>query len=154
MVLLASLLSGLVFGLGLIVSGMANPAKILGFLDLAGAWDPSLAFVMAGAISVGAVAFALALLVVTIFPPTVNVPPVRFSVPFTVPVVSGRLARVTLFATANEPPPIFTVPLIVAGESPVRSPTNSEFARTTFAALVPNVRVPLEPPVDPPVPLR
>ena len=60
MVLLASLLSGLVFGLGLIVSGMANPAKVLGFLDLAGAWDPSLAFVMAGAIGVGRLAFALA----------------------------------------------------------------------------------------------
>jgi uncharacterized protein len=56
----ASLLAGLVFGLGLIVSGMANPAKVLGFLDLAGHWDPSLAFVMAGAIAVGAVAFAIA----------------------------------------------------------------------------------------------
>jgi uncharacterized membrane protein YedE/YeeE len=56
----ASLLAGLVFGLGLIVSGMANPAKVLGFLDLAGAWDPSLAFVMAGAIAVAAFAFALA----------------------------------------------------------------------------------------------
>lgn len=55
-----SLLAGLVFGLGLIVSGMANPAKVLGFLDLAGAWDPSLAFVMAGAIAVAALAFALA----------------------------------------------------------------------------------------------
>lgn len=55
-----SLLAGLVFGLGLIVSGMANPAKVLGFLDLAGAWDPSLAFVMAGAIAVSALAFALA----------------------------------------------------------------------------------------------
>ena len=55
-----SLLAGLVFGLGLIVSGMANPAKVLGFLDLAGAWDPSLAFVMAGAIAVAAFAFALA----------------------------------------------------------------------------------------------
>ena len=55
-----SLLAGLVFGLGLIVSGMANPAKVLGFLDLAGAWDPSLAFVMAGAIAVSAFAFALA----------------------------------------------------------------------------------------------
>ena len=55
-----SLLAGLVFGLGLIVSGMANPAKVLGFLDLAGAWDPSLAFVMAGAIAVGTVAFAVA----------------------------------------------------------------------------------------------
>jgi uncharacterized protein len=52
--------AGLVFGLGLIVAGMVNPAKILGFLDVAGKWDPSLALVMAGAIAVGAVAFALA----------------------------------------------------------------------------------------------
>jgi uncharacterized protein len=52
--------SGLVFGIGLIVAGMANPAKVIGFLDLAGRWDPSLAFVMAGAIAVGAVAFAMA----------------------------------------------------------------------------------------------
>ncbi len=57
MLVFASLLSGLVFGLGLIVSGMANPAKVLGFLDLAGAWDPSLALVMGGAIGVGLVAF-------------------------------------------------------------------------------------------------
>ena len=56
----ASLLAGLVFGLGLILSGMANPAKVLGFLDLAGAWDPSLALVMAGAIAVGLVAFTFA----------------------------------------------------------------------------------------------
>lgn len=55
-----SWLAGLVFGVGLIVSGMANPAKVLGFLDLGGAWDPSLALVMAGAIAVAAVAFALA----------------------------------------------------------------------------------------------
>jgi uncharacterized membrane protein YedE/YeeE len=60
MLALASLLAGLVFGLGLIVSGMANPAKVLGFLDLAGHWDPSLAFVMAGAIAVGAIAFTVA----------------------------------------------------------------------------------------------
>ena len=60
MVTLASVLAGLVFGLGLIVSGMANPAKVLGFLDLTGPWDPSLAFVMAGAVVVGAVAFAVA----------------------------------------------------------------------------------------------
>ena len=52
MIVFASLLAGLVFGLGLIVSGMANPAKVLGFLDLAGAWDPSLALVMVGAIAV------------------------------------------------------------------------------------------------------
>ena len=55
-----SLLAGLVFGLGLIVAGMANPAKVLAFLDLAGAWDPSLAFVMGGAIGVGFVAFFIA----------------------------------------------------------------------------------------------
>jgi uncharacterized protein len=55
-----ALIAGLVFGLGLIVSGMANPAKVLGFLDFAGRWDPSLAFVMAGAIAVGALAFGLA----------------------------------------------------------------------------------------------
>lgn len=55
-----ALLSGLVFGIGLIVSGMANPAKVLGFLDVSGNWDPSLAFVMAGAIAVGVVAFAVA----------------------------------------------------------------------------------------------
>jgi len=55
-----SLLAGLVFGIGLIVSGMANPAKVLGFLDLAGHWDPSLALVMGGAVSVGLVSFAIA----------------------------------------------------------------------------------------------
>ena len=55
-----ALLSGLVFGIGLIVSGMANPAKVLGFLDLAGNWDPSLALVMGGAVAVGVVAFFLA----------------------------------------------------------------------------------------------
>ena len=60
MLALTSLLGGLVFGLGLIVSGMANPAKVLGFLDVTGRWDPSLAFVMAGAIAVCVVAFALA----------------------------------------------------------------------------------------------
>lgn len=53
-------LAGLIFGLGLIVSGMVFPAKVLGFLDLAGAWDPSLALVMAGAIAVGLPAFAWA----------------------------------------------------------------------------------------------
>ncbi|WP_411837040.1 DUF6691 family protein [Paracoccus sp. ME4] len=47
--ILAGFLSGLVFGLGLIVSGMADPAKVLNFLDIAGRWDPSLAFVMGGA---------------------------------------------------------------------------------------------------------
>ena len=52
-----ALLAGLVFGLGLIAGGMTDPAKVQGFLDLFGAWDPSLAFVMAGAIAIGALAF-------------------------------------------------------------------------------------------------
>lgn len=60
MMTFTSLLAGLVFGLGLIVSGMANPAKVLGFLDLGGSWDPSLAFVMGGAVAVAAVAFTFA----------------------------------------------------------------------------------------------
>jgi len=53
-------LAGLVFGLGLILSGMTDPGKVIGFLDLAGNWDPSLGFVMGGAILVGFFAFALA----------------------------------------------------------------------------------------------
>lgn len=56
---LASLASGLIFGLGLLLSGMANPDKVIGFLDLAGQWDPSLAFVMGGAIVVGLFAFTV-----------------------------------------------------------------------------------------------
>ena len=52
--------AGLVFGVGLTIAGMTNPAKILGFLDLAGKSDPSLALVMVGAIGVGAIAFAFA----------------------------------------------------------------------------------------------
>lgn len=57
---LTEFLVGLVFGLGLILSGMTDPGKVIGFLDLAGAWDPSLAFVMGGAIAVGFFAFAAA----------------------------------------------------------------------------------------------
>jgi uncharacterized membrane protein YedE/YeeE len=55
-----SLLAGLVFGLGLIISGMTDPGKVLGFLDLAGNWDPSLVCVMVGAIAVAAWPFARA----------------------------------------------------------------------------------------------
>ena len=58
MALLAALVSGLLFGLGLTVSGMINPAKVLGFLDVAGRWDPSLALVMVAAIPVAALGFA------------------------------------------------------------------------------------------------
>ena len=55
-----ALLVGLLFGIGLIVSGMTDPAKVIGFLDLAGNWDPSLGFVMGGAILVGVFAFGVA----------------------------------------------------------------------------------------------
>ena len=58
--IVAALLSGLVFGAGLILSGMTDPGKVIGFLDLAGRWDPSLAFVMGGAILVGYFSFAAA----------------------------------------------------------------------------------------------
>lgn len=58
--ILLAFAAGLVFGIGLIISGMSDPAKVVGFLDLAGKWDPSLALVMAGAIAVGLAAFALA----------------------------------------------------------------------------------------------
>lgn len=53
----AALLAGLLFGLGLVVSQMIDPAKVLAFLDIAGSWDPSLAFVMIGAIPVAAIGF-------------------------------------------------------------------------------------------------
>jgi hypothetical protein len=55
-----ALVVGLIFGLGLCLSGMVQPAKVTGFLDLAGSWDPSLAFVMAGAIAVALPAFLIA----------------------------------------------------------------------------------------------
>jgi len=53
-------LVGLLFGIGLILSGMTDPGKVLGFLDVTGLWDPSLALVMGGAILVGIFAFAIA----------------------------------------------------------------------------------------------
>ena len=58
---LGALLAGTLFGLGLTVSQMINPAKVLAFLDIAGAWDPSLALVMAGALGVAALGYRLAL---------------------------------------------------------------------------------------------
>jgi uncharacterized membrane protein YedE/YeeE len=60
MQIIMALAVGILFGIGLIVSGMTDPSKVVGFLDLAGRWDPSLAFVMGGAIAVGLVAFAFA----------------------------------------------------------------------------------------------
>jgi uncharacterized membrane protein YedE/YeeE len=58
--LVTAFLSGLLFGAGLILSGMTNPAKVLAFLDVAGMWDPSLLFVMVGAVLVAALAFRYA----------------------------------------------------------------------------------------------
>ncbi|MCB5207679.1 DUF6691 family protein [Methylovorus mays] len=58
--LLTAFVSGLIFGLGLIISGMTNPAKVIGFLDIFGHWDPSLGLVMGGAILVGVFAFTYA----------------------------------------------------------------------------------------------
>ena len=60
MIVMLALASGLLFGLGLIAGGMTDPSKVQGFLDLFGQWDPSLAFVMGGAILVGAFGFAIA----------------------------------------------------------------------------------------------
>jgi uncharacterized protein len=60
MFVLAAFAAGLIFGVGLTLSGMADPSKVLGFLDLAGLWDPSLLFVMGGAIAVGVIAYRVA----------------------------------------------------------------------------------------------
>ena len=57
---LASFLCGLIFGSGLMISGMTQPAKVLGFLDIFGRWDPTLAFVMAGALAISSLGYAMA----------------------------------------------------------------------------------------------
>lgn len=59
MKIFTALLAGLLFGVGLILSGMTDPSKVLGFLDLTGNWNPSLAFVMGGALLVGSIVFPL-----------------------------------------------------------------------------------------------
>ena len=57
---ISEFLIGLLFGFGLLLGGMTNPAKVIGFLDLTGSWDPSLAFVMGGAVVIGFFAFRVA----------------------------------------------------------------------------------------------
>ena len=57
---LSALVAGLLFGVGLAMSGMLNPVRVLGFLDVAGAWDPTLAFVLAGAVAVSAAGYQVA----------------------------------------------------------------------------------------------
>ncbi len=59
--LILTYITGVVFGLGIVISGMANPAKVLNFFDIAGTWDPSLAFVMGGALTVTAIGYRLIL---------------------------------------------------------------------------------------------
>ena len=59
--MLSYLLIGLIFGLGIVVGGMANPAKVVNFFDIAGTWDPSLAFVMGGALAVTAIGYRIVL---------------------------------------------------------------------------------------------
>ena len=56
---IVALIAGLLFSLGLVVSGMTQPVKVIGFLDITGKWDPSLAFVMGGALMVTLIAFAI-----------------------------------------------------------------------------------------------
>ena len=75
---LVALASGIVFGIGLSVSQMINPAKILDFLDVAGAWDPSLAFVMGGAVAVTLMTFRFIL----------RLPTPRLAPTFQIPVTS------------------------------------------------------------------
>ena len=60
MTTIVSMLVGMIFGFGLILSGMVNPAIVLSFLDIAGNWNPSLLWVMSGAMSISAIAFAVA----------------------------------------------------------------------------------------------
>ena len=60
MAALASLICGLIFGFGLLIAGMTQPAKVLGFIDVFGRWDPTLAFVMGGALALSSAGFALA----------------------------------------------------------------------------------------------
>jgi uncharacterized membrane protein YedE/YeeE len=57
---LIAYMAGVLFAAGLVVGGMANPAKVLAFLDITGMWDPSLALVMGGAVAVGLIGFAIA----------------------------------------------------------------------------------------------
>lgn len=85
------LLAGLLFGFGLALSGMMDPARVLGFLDVAGAWDPSLAFVLAGAVAVSALGY---LLVSRIRKPVLAQ---RFEIPRNRPITASLIAGAVLF---------------------------------------------------------
>jgi len=62
MQIVVALIAGVIFGLGIMISGMASPAKVLNFFDIAGTWDPSLAFVMGGALITSLIGYRLAFL--------------------------------------------------------------------------------------------
>ncbi|MBO1018415.1 YeeE/YedE family protein [Methylobacterium sp. SD274] len=85
------LLAGLLFGFGLALSGMMDPARVLGFLDVAGAWDPSLAFVLAGAVAVSALGY---LLVSRIRKPVLAQ---HFEIPRNRPITASLIAGAVLF---------------------------------------------------------
>jgi uncharacterized membrane protein YedE/YeeE len=79
MKILSALILGLIFGLGIALSGMANPAKVLNFFDIAGTWDPSLIFVMGGALATTAVGYRLVFgaRVKPVFEPSYSLPETR-----------------------------------------------------------------------------
>ena len=89
--LLSALLIGLLFGMGILVSGMCDPAQVLNFFDVAGPWDPSLAFVMAGGLAVNLVGYRLA------FARTEPVLGGQFELPATTPVTSRLLLGAAVF---------------------------------------------------------
>ncbi|WP_019905832.1 DUF6691 family protein [Methylobacterium sp. 77] len=85
------LLAGLLFGFGLALSGMMDPARVLGFLDVAGAWDPRLAFVLAGAVAVSALGYALVKLM------RKPVLAQRFEIPHNRPITASLIGGAALF---------------------------------------------------------
>ncbi len=91
MAVIIAALAGVVFSLGLIVSGMANPAKVSNFLDLSGNWDPSLIFVMVGAIAVALPAYQLS------FKRQTTLTGAAFQLPNSVAIDAPLLSGATLF---------------------------------------------------------
>ena len=112
---LGGLLAGLIFGVGLVISGMADPAKVKNFLDLLGTWDPSLAFVMGGAVVVTAIGYALVLR-----QPAPRFEP-RFHLPTATAIDARLIAGSTLFGIGwglsgfCPGPAIVAIPLLAKG---------------------------------------
>lgn len=92
MITLTPLISGLLFGMGMSLSGMIDPQKVIGFLDIAGSWDPSLAFVMGGALAVFMPSYFL-----LIKPRTVSVSQDKIASPLNVQVDSRLIVGSALF---------------------------------------------------------